>query len=63
MPPDLGELLKGFDKVLIPELNSGQLCLLIRARFLIDAVSLPKIMGRPFKIREIYNRVLQLLNA
>ena len=63
LPPDLGELLKGFDKVLIPELNSGQLCLLIRARFLIDAVSLPKIMGRPFKIREIYDRVLQLLNA
>jgi 2-oxoglutarate ferredoxin oxidoreductase subunit alpha len=62
LPPDLGALLKGFDKVLIPELNSGQLCMLIRARFLIDAVSLPKIKGRPFKISEIRTRILQLLN-
>ncbi len=62
LPPDLGDLLKGFDKVLIPELNSGQLCMLIRARFLVDAVALPKIKGRPFKINEIRERVLQLLN-
>ncbi len=62
LPPDLGDLLKGFDKVLIPELNSGQLCMLIRARFLVDAISLPKIQGRPFKISEIRERVLQLLN-
>ena len=62
MPPDLGDLLKGFDKVLIPELNSGQLCLLIRARFLVDAVSLAKIKGRPFKVSEIREQILQLLN-
>jgi 2-oxoglutarate ferredoxin oxidoreductase subunit alpha len=62
MPPDLGALLKGFDKVLISELNSGQLCLLIRARFLVDAISLAKIQGRPFKVSEIRERILQLLN-
>ena len=62
MPPDLGELIKGFDQVLIPELNSGQLCMLIRARFLVDAVSLTKIKGRPFKVSEIRERILQLLN-
>ena len=62
LPPDLGTLIKGFDKVLIPELNSGQLCMLIRARFLVDAVALPKIKGRPFKISEIRTRILQLLN-
>jgi len=62
MPPDLGALLQGFERILIPELNSGQLCLLIRARFLVDAVSLPKIKGRPFKISEIRERALQLLN-
>jgi 2-oxoglutarate ferredoxin oxidoreductase subunit alpha len=62
LPPDLGDLLKGFDKVLIPELNSGQLCLLIRAHFLVDAVALSKIKGRPFKISEIRDRALQLLN-
>ena len=62
MPPDLGDLIKGFDQILIPELNSGQLCLLIRARFLVDAVSLTKIKGRPFKVSEIRERILQLLN-
>jgi len=62
LPPDLGELLKGFDKVLIPELNSGQLALLIRSKFLVDAVSMTKVMGRPFKVSEIRERILQLLN-
>ena len=61
-PSDLGELIKGFDKVLIPELNSGQLALLIRAKFLVDAVSMAKIQGRPFKVSEIRERILQLLN-
>jgi len=62
MPPDLGDLLKGFEKILIPELNSGQLCMLIRSRFLVDAISFSKIKGRPFKVSEIRERVLQLLN-
>jgi 2-oxoglutarate ferredoxin oxidoreductase subunit alpha len=62
MPPDLGELLKGFDKVLVPELNSGQLALLVRANYLVNAISMTKIMGRPFKVSEIRERILQLLN-
>jgi 2-oxoglutarate ferredoxin oxidoreductase subunit alpha len=62
LPPDLGDLIKGFDQVLIPELNSGQLSMLIRARFLVDAISLTKIQGRPFKVSEIRERILQLLN-
>jgi 2-oxoglutarate ferredoxin oxidoreductase subunit alpha len=62
MPADLGDLIKGFDKVLVPELNSGQLCMLIRARFLVDAVAHSKVMGRPFKVSEIRERILQLLN-
>ena len=62
MPSDLGDLIKGFDKVLIPELNSGQLCLLIRARYLVDAVSLTKIKGRPFKISELRESILKHLN-
>ncbi len=62
MPVELGELIKGFDKVLVPELNSGQLCMLLRSRYLVDAISMTKIQGRPFKVSEIRNRVLQLLN-
>lgn len=63
MPPDLGELIKGFDQVLIPELNSGQLSVLIRAKFLLDAISMTKIQSRPFKVSEIRERILLLLNA
>jgi 2-oxoglutarate ferredoxin oxidoreductase subunit alpha len=63
MPSDLGELIKGFDQVLIPELNSGQLSLLIRAKFLVDAISMTKIQGRPFKVSEIRERILQLITA
>lgn len=63
LPPDLGDLIKGFDKVLVPELNSGQLCMILRSRFLVDAVSMTKIKGRPFKVGEIRERILQLLNV
>jgi 2-oxoglutarate/2-oxoacid ferredoxin oxidoreductase subunit alpha len=63
LPPDLGDLIRGFDKVLVPELNSGQLCMILRSRFLKDAVSMTKIKGRPFKVSEIRERILQLLNA
>ncbi len=62
LPPDLPELLSGFDKVLVAELNSGQLCMLVRARYLIDAIPFSKIAGRPFKVREVRERVLELLN-
>ena len=53
LPKNLGELLAGFDKVLVPELNPGQLTTLIRSRYLIDAQGLHKVSGQPFKINEI----------
>src|SRR5262249_45608377 len=49
-PRDLGEILRRFDKVLVPELNLGQLSVLIRARYLVDAKGLNKIQGKPFKV-------------
>jgi 2-oxoglutarate ferredoxin oxidoreductase subunit alpha len=52
-PRNLEAILKRFDKVLIPELNLGQLRMLIRARFLVDAVGLNKVQGKPFKVAEI----------
>jgi 2-oxoglutarate/2-oxoacid ferredoxin oxidoreductase subunit alpha len=53
LPHDLGEKLARFDKVLVPELNTGQLCRVIRAKYLIDAQSVGKIAGLPFTAREI----------
>ena len=52
-PRNLGDLLRQYDRVLIPEMNMGQLNKLIRAKYLIDAVSLPKVTGQPFKVQEI----------
>ncbi len=53
MPKNLGDLLAGFERILVPEMNSGQLVTLLRSQFLIDAQILSKVSGQPFKISEI----------
>jgi len=60
-PENLGEILSHFDKVIIPELNDGQLIKLIRDRYLIDAKGLNKIKGLPFQGQEIKEEVLNHL--
>jgi 2-oxoglutarate/2-oxoacid ferredoxin oxidoreductase subunit alpha len=60
-PKNLGTVLSNYKKVLIPEMNLGQLCLLVRGRYLVDAISLPKVQGQPFKISEISERVNEIL--
>jgi 2-oxoglutarate ferredoxin oxidoreductase subunit alpha len=60
-PANLGEVLARFERVLIPEMNLGQLSLLLRARFLKDIVGYNKVEGRPFTRTEIYDRILLLL--
>jgi 2-oxoglutarate ferredoxin oxidoreductase subunit alpha len=60
-PANLGALLRAFRKVLIPEMNLGQLALLIRGRFLVDAQSFTKVQGRPFTSHEIEERIVALL--
>ncbi|HXG66262.1 MAG TPA: 2-oxoacid:acceptor oxidoreductase subunit alpha [Blastocatellia bacterium] len=52
-PRNLGEILGRFDRVLVPELNMGQLAMLLRARYLVPALSFPKVKGKPFKISEL----------
>ena len=59
-PSNLGELLGRFDRVLVPELNLGQLAMLLRARFLVPAVSFPKVKGKPFKISELTAKINEL---
>jgi 2-oxoglutarate ferredoxin oxidoreductase subunit alpha len=53
LPNDLGDKLRGFDTVLVPELNKGQLCRIIRANYLVDATSVSKMSGLPFRTSEI----------
>jgi len=61
-PENLEEVLSRFDKVLVPELNLGQLALLLRARFLKDVISMNKMQGRPFFRSEIEAKILEVLS-
>lgn len=61
-PQNFEEVLRGFDKVLIPEMNMGQLRMMIRSEFLIPAIGLNKVKGIPFTKGEIKEKVLELLN-
>jgi len=53
MPANLGVLLKGYERILVPEMNTGQLKTVLRDQFLVDAKPLNKVSGQPFKIAEI----------
>jgi 2-oxoglutarate ferredoxin oxidoreductase subunit alpha len=61
MPKNTVQVLKRFKKVLVPELNSGQLIVLLRAKFLVDAVGLNKVQGRPFLVSEIEAKIEEML--
>ena len=53
MPSNIGELLRSFKKVIVAELNSGQLRLLLRAEHLVDCVGVNKVQGKPFTVTEL----------
>ena len=60
MPMNLGDVLSRYERILIPEMNMGQLALLIRAKYLRDVVQLDKIQGQPFKEIEILTKIQEL---
>lgn len=62
-PKNLGELLRGFKRVMVPELNQGQLVKIVRSEFLIDARPLTKIKGLPFTASEVKEAALKTLEA
>jgi 2-oxoglutarate ferredoxin oxidoreductase subunit alpha len=61
LPRNMAELLSRYEKVLIPELNLGQLRLLIRGYFLVDAIGLNKVKGKPFSVGEIVAKINEIL--
>ncbi|MDP6389673.1 MAG: 2-oxoacid:acceptor oxidoreductase subunit alpha [Alphaproteobacteria bacterium] len=63
LPRNLGDLLKRFDKVLVPELNTGQLKTLLRSEYLVPAVGLNRVTGKPFKIAEIEAAIRDILES
>ena len=60
LPRNLGDVLRRFPKVLIPELNTGQLLKHLRSEYLIDATGLNKVMGEPFKVAEITAKIMEM---
>ncbi|MEK6710288.1 MAG: 2-oxoacid:acceptor oxidoreductase subunit alpha [Nitrospinota bacterium] len=61
LPPNLGEVLKKFGTILVPELNLGQLSKVLRSEYLLNVVGLNKVQGRPFMVSEIISKVEELL--
>ena len=61
-PANLGEVLKGRTHVLVPEMNLGQLSLMVRAEFLVDAQSISKVSGQPFTAGELETTILEIMN-
>jgi 2-oxoglutarate ferredoxin oxidoreductase subunit alpha len=61
MPNNLGDLLKSFDRIIVPEMNTGQLKTVLRDQFLVDAKPLNKVSGHPFRIAEIEEAIDQAL--
>jgi 2-oxoglutarate ferredoxin oxidoreductase subunit alpha len=61
LPKNLGALLKNYDRILVPEMNTGQLKTVLRDQFLVDAKPLNKVSGQPFKIAEIETAIEQAL--
>ena len=63
LPPDLGQILRQYRRVLVPEINSGQLVRMLRAEYLVDAVGFNRVRGMPLQTQEIYEAIDQLLEA
>jgi 2-oxoglutarate ferredoxin oxidoreductase subunit alpha len=61
MPKNMGELLKSFGRIVVPEMNSGQLKTVLRDLFLVDAQSMTKVSGQPFTIAEIEARITEAI--
>ena len=61
LPRNLGDVLKRYKHVLVPEMNMGQLVMILRAKFLVDAQGYNKIQGKPFKQSEIEQKIDEIL--
>jgi 2-oxoglutarate ferredoxin oxidoreductase subunit alpha len=63
LPANLGELLAGFDRILVPEMNMGQLATLLRDKLGVETIQFNKVTGQPFMISELVQKIRSLLGA
>jgi 2-oxoglutarate ferredoxin oxidoreductase subunit alpha len=61
-PQNTGDVLRSYDKVLVPEMNLGQLRMLLRAEYLVDAIGYNKVRGRPFRSAELADAINTLVD-
>jgi 2-oxoglutarate ferredoxin oxidoreductase subunit alpha len=61
LPPNLGDVLRRYDQVLLPEINLGQMRMLLRAKYLVDIEGLNKVSGRPFTIAEVEAKIAEMV--
>ena len=62
-PRNTGEVLRRYDKILVPEMNLGQLLKLVRAEFLVDAVGYNRVRGLPFKAAELEDAITAMVES
>jgi 2-oxoglutarate ferredoxin oxidoreductase subunit alpha len=62
-PANIGEVLRSYDKVLVPEINLGQLALLLRGRFLVDVIGYNRVRGLPFKAEELQGVIQDVIDS
>lgn len=61
LPPDLAAVMKNYKKIIVPEMNMGQLRWLLRAKFLVDVIGINKMKGKPFTISELVQKIAEVL--
>ena len=59
LPPNVGEVLRSYERVLVPEMNMGQLVKILRAEFLVDCESFTKVDGLPIFTRDVMDQILE----
>ncbi len=63
LPKNIGDILKNYDHVIVPEMNTGQLIHILRGKFLVDCIGLNKVTGQPFKAMEIQAKIDEVLKG
>ena len=61
LPNDLGDIMKRFDKIIMPELNMGQLSLLVRAKYQVDAIGINQVTGQPFQVAYLTQKIRDII--
>ena len=63
MPANLGEILRGYDKVVVPEMNLGQFTMMLRAQYLVDAECISRVRGLPISPSDLAHELIERINA